>query len=194
MWAMSAGIAVSLQMGSPWRVSSAKAGAGNPLTGTYRTRDGRHLCFVMLQAFHYWPDFCRHVGRDEWIDDPRFDSYESLTANHAVAEALIGQEIAKRTLDEWSERFETLQGQWCRVQDTLEVAADPQTRANGYVQQTTTRDGRPFELVTTPVQFDGEPAPTHRSPEFNEHGDEILLELGFDMDRILELKAAGAVT
>ena len=44
------------------------------------------------------------------------------------------------------------------------------------------------------MQFDGEPAPTHRAPEFNEHGDEILLELGFHMDRILELKAAGAVT
>ena len=31
------------------------------------------------------------------------------------------------------------------------------------------------------------------TPEFNEHGDEILRELGFEMDRILELKAAGAV-
>ena len=117
-----------------------------------------------------------------------------MAANHAIAEELIQQEIAKRTLDEWSERFQTLKGQWSRVQDTLEVAADPQTRANGYVQQTTTKEGIPFELVSTPVQFDGEPAPTHRAPEFNEHGDEILLELGFDMDRILELKAAGAVT
>jgi crotonobetainyl-CoA:carnitine CoA-transferase CaiB-like acyl-CoA transferase len=181
-------------MGSPWKISSVTAGTSNPLTGCYRCGDGRFISFVMLQAFHYWPDFCRHIEREDWIDDPRFDSHEALTANAVEASELIAGELAKRTQDEWADRFQTLQGQWTRVQDTLEVAADPQVLANGYMQQTTTRDGVPFELVSTPVQFDGEPAPIARSPEFNEHGDEILLELGLDMDRILELKAVGAVT
>jgi crotonobetainyl-CoA:carnitine CoA-transferase CaiB-like acyl-CoA transferase len=47
--------------------------------------------------------------------------------------------------------------------------------------------------VTTPVQFDEQPAATHRAPEFNEHGDEILQELGMDMERIIALRVAGAV-
>ena len=38
------------------------------------------------------------------------------------------------------------------------------------------------------------PTATKRAPEFNEQGDEILQELGYDWDRIVELKAAGAVT
>ena len=194
MWAMSAGIALSLQMGTPWNITAVSGGAGNPLTGTYRTSDGRFLCLVMLQAFHYWPDFCRHIEREDLIADARFDSHEKLTANHAAASALIQEALIQKTQDEWAQRFETLQGQWTRVQDTLEVAADPQARANGYMQQTTTREGKPFELVSTPVQFDEAPAPTHRAPEFNEHGDEILTEVGFDTDRILELKVAGAVT
>jgi crotonobetainyl-CoA:carnitine CoA-transferase CaiB-like acyl-CoA transferase len=80
------------------------------------------------------------------------------------------------------------------VLNTLEVAADPQVRANGYIASAKTKEGTPFELVATPVQFDEQPTPTSRAPEFNEHGDEILHELGYDMDRILELKAAGAVT
>ena len=126
--------------------------------------------------------------------DSRFDSYEKLAANSAVARELIQAEFEKKPLAEWVERFQTLQGQWTVVQNTLEVAADPQARANGYMQETTTRDGTPFELVATPVQFDGEPSPTARAPEFNEHGDEVLLELGFEMERILELKAGGAVT
>ena len=194
MWAMSAGIALSLQMGIPWKVSSVTSAQGNPLVACYRCSDGRFINLVMLQAAHYWPDFCRHIEREDLIDDPRFDSHESLSANAVEARELVAAELLKRPLDDWAERFQTLQGQWTRVQDTLEVAADPQVRANGHMQETTTKDGAPFELVSTPVQFDGEPAPIARGPEFNEHGDEILLELGFEMDRIIELKAAGAIT
>jgi len=56
-----------------------------------------------------------------------------------------------------------------------------------------TREGTAFELVASPVQFDERPTPTSRAPEFNEHGDEIPRELGLDPERILELKASGAV-
>jgi crotonobetainyl-CoA:carnitine CoA-transferase CaiB-like acyl-CoA transferase len=43
------------------------------------------------------------------------------------------------------------------------------------------------------VQFDEEPMPTARGPEFNEHGDEILAALGYDADEIIDLKVKGAV-
>ncbi len=193
MWAMSSGIALSLQTGVPWTSFSMQSGGGNPLTGTYKTKDDRHICFVMLQAFHYWPDFCAHIEREDLVADSRFDSHENLTANAATARELIGEVIATKTLDEWSQRFHTLQGQWTPVKNTLEVAADEQARANGYMQSAVTADGIEFELVASPVQFNEQPTPTRRSPEFNEHGDEILLEIGLDMDQIVELKACGAI-
>ena len=59
--------------------------------------------------------------------------------------------------------------------------------------RTETADGVPFELGATPVQFDERPTPTARSPLFNEHGDEILQELGMDWDQIIELRVAGAI-
>ena len=49
-------------------------------------------------------------------------------------------------------------------------------------------------MAASPVQFDEQPTGTDRSPEFNEHGDAILAELGYDWDAIVALKAAGAVT
>jgi crotonobetainyl-CoA:carnitine CoA-transferase CaiB-like acyl-CoA transferase len=147
----------------------------------------------MLQAAKYWADLCQHIGRPELAKDPRFEGAEKLAANAGEAVAILREVFATRTLAEWSARFKTLAGQWAPVQNTLEVAADPQVQANGYMASATTREGTPFELVASPVQFDEEPTPTRRAPEFNEHGDDILRELGFDMDRILELKAAGAV-
>jgi crotonobetainyl-CoA:carnitine CoA-transferase CaiB-like acyl-CoA transferase len=43
------------------------------------------------------------------------------------------------------------------------------------------------------VQFGGSPAAPQRGPEFNEHCDEILSGLGYDQDKIIELKVAGVV-
>jgi crotonobetainyl-CoA:carnitine CoA-transferase CaiB-like acyl-CoA transferase len=194
-WAMSSAIALSLQSGKPWMKPSLRGGAmaWNPLVGTYATRDGRYLCLVMLQSFQYWPDFCEHIDKPELAADPRFDSAENLGKNAAAACEILRETFASRTAAEWIERFRTLKGQWAPVQDTLEVAADPQVRANGYLVEAATRDGTSFELVSSPVQFDEAPTETRRGPEFNEHGDEILRELGLTMERILELKASGAI-
>jgi len=193
-WAMSAGIALSLQMERPWGTPMpGGTGSFNPLVGIYETSDGRYLCLVMLQAARYWADFCAHIDRPELAKDPRFADDAKLSANASEAAGILRDVFKTRTLAEWTDRFGTLQGQWAPVQNTLEVVDDPQVRANGYMARTATREGTEFELVASPVQFDEEPTPTQRAPEFNEHGDEILQEIGLDMERILELKAAGAV-
>jgi crotonobetainyl-CoA:carnitine CoA-transferase CaiB-like acyl-CoA transferase len=79
------------------------------------------------------------------------------------------------------------------VQHTLEAAADPQSVANGYIQECRTAAGVPFQMSAAPVQFDEQPAVPDRAPEFNEHGDAILGELGLDWDTIVDLKVRGVV-
>jgi crotonobetainyl-CoA:carnitine CoA-transferase CaiB-like acyl-CoA transferase len=73
------------------------------------------------------------------------------------------------------------------------VLSDPQVVANGYLQQLKDANGTSFQLVPAPLQFDGESGETRRAPGHGEHTDEVLGELGLDMDRILELKISGAV-
>jgi len=193
-WAMSSAIALSLQTGKPWMKPSIGGALGfNPLVATYATKDGRHICLVMLQAHRYWADFCAHIDEPELATDPRFDSAEKLGQNAAEAMQILRETFATRSAAEWCERFRTLKGQWAPVQDTLQVAADPQVRANDYLVEAETKAGTRFELVASPVQFDEAPTTTRRGPEFNEHGDEILEELGLSMDQILELKAGGAI-
>jgi len=195
VWAMGAAIALSMQLGQAWRPPplGGVAAIGNPLVSVYRTKDERFINFTMLQAFKYWADFCKHIERPELASDPRFDSHENLSANASEAQAIIREVIATRTLAEWRDTFVTLKGQWAPIQDSLELTTDPQVRANGYLTGAATSDGISFELAASPVQFDERPTETRRGPEFNEHGDEILQELGIDWDRIIALKAAGAV-
>jgi crotonobetainyl-CoA:carnitine CoA-transferase CaiB-like acyl-CoA transferase len=193
MWSMGAAIALSLQQGKGWRPVPRDQGSGNPLVGTYVTSDGRFVVLSCLQAGRYWPEFCGVIGRPELATDARFADNDSLIANNAEALAILREEFAARTMEEWRRTLTPFSGQWAVAQNTLEVADDPQVEPNGYLQDYTTKDGIPYKLVAPPVTFGNEGATPKIAPEFNEQGDEILLGLGLDMDAIIELKVKGVV-
>jgi crotonobetainyl-CoA:carnitine CoA-transferase CaiB-like acyl-CoA transferase len=195
MWAMSPAIALSQQTGMPWLQMPVGGGAiRNPLVRTYRTSDDRWIALSMLQGFFYWPEMCEVLGLAHLLEDPRFNTHEALQKNAPAAAEMVAEVFASDTFDGWKRRLANIKGQWSPVQDSLEVVEDPQSVANGYVLETHTKDGTPFKLVTTPVQFDEQPSQPGRSPEFNEHGDEILTEqLGLDWDTVVDLKVRGIV-
>ncbi len=190
MWAMGQAFALSLVAGVPWQgPAKAKGRPGsNPLVDVYRTSDGRQVSLCCLQAGRYWAEMCAVVGRPELATDARFADHASILSNSADAREALAEVFARHTLDEWRGKLADFSGQWTVVQNTLEAAVDPQSTANGYIQDCETAGGTPFKLVAAPVQYDGAPAPAHRAPEFNEHGDAILEELGIDWDTIVDLK------
>jgi crotonobetainyl-CoA:carnitine CoA-transferase CaiB-like acyl-CoA transferase len=192
MWAMGQTIGLSVVLDRGW--SPPPAGAlRNPLVANYRTKDDRWLALNCLQAGHYWPPLCESIGRPDLAADPRFIDHESLISHGAEAAEILAEVFAERTVDEWRRVLADFVGQWTVVQDTLEAAADVQSVANGYMQPCETSAGVPFEMVAAPVQFDEEPATPARAPEFNEHGDAILTDLGIDWDTIVDLKVRGVV-
>jgi crotonobetainyl-CoA:carnitine CoA-transferase CaiB-like acyl-CoA transferase len=191
VWAMGQAIAVSQRVGKAFQ-APAMGGHGsptNPLSGLYRTADNRYVAFVMLQPARFWADVCVHIGRPDLADDPRFATAESIGAHTQEAVALLREVFATKTLAQWSERFSTLAGPWAPVQDTLQIGDDLQVRANGYIQT-----AGELQLAASPVQFDITAPDLTPAPEFAAQTEEILQELGLDWDRILALKAAGAVT
>jgi crotonobetainyl-CoA:carnitine CoA-transferase CaiB-like acyl-CoA transferase len=195
MWAMGAGIALSLQLGFPWRHPPVvREEIWNPLANVYRTKDDRWLYLSCLQGFEYWPDVCRVVDRPDLIEDARFLTHELLTANAREAAHLLEAEFLSRPLGEWRERFDGFRGQWSPVQDCIEATSDPQVEANGYLVEAETKEGVSFKLVATPVQFDERPSVPTRAPEFNEQGDDILTQLlGIGWDDVVDMKVKGIV-
>lgn len=191
LWAMGHTVALTTHLGQ--RLEAPPPGVHgspiNPLVGVYATSDGRYISLVMMQPKKFWADVCRHIDLPELADDPRFSTTEKIAANTADAVEILTKAIGARTLAEWRERFATLAGPWAPVQDTLQAADDTQVRSNEYI----VRAGE-LELVANPVQFDVGAPQTGPAPGFAEQTDEILMEIGFDWDRIIALKTAGAVT
>lgn len=194
-WANALSVAFALLTGAPpVRGPSTNWARTNPLAGNYRTADNRWIVLAMLQPGRYWPDFCRRVDREDLISDVRFATVDALTANAARAAEILQTVIASRTLGEWTAQFAGMEGQWGVAQDPWEVGQDPALRANGMIGEVVDIDGTRRELVANPVQFDETPVSLTRAPQFAEHTDEILRELGKSDDELIGLKIAGAVT
>jgi crotonobetainyl-CoA:carnitine CoA-transferase CaiB-like acyl-CoA transferase len=189
MWAMGAAIAAAELVDNwTWPPST-----GNPLSATYLTKDQRQFALCCLQAGHYWQPLCHTLDRPDLAADPRFADHASIIANRHAVSGLLTDIFAERTADEWERRFENFVGQWTVVQDARQVAGDPQAVANGYIQERRSASDAPFKLISPPVQYDQQPAHTTTAPQYNEHGDTILTELGLDWDTISDLKIRGAV-
>ena len=79
------------------------------------------------------------------------------------------------------------------MQTIDEVMADPQVHAGGGFVDVPDGDTT-TKLPASPVDFGGTPwAPRAMAPGHGQHTDEILAELGYDWDRVVALKVAGAV-
>jgi crotonobetainyl-CoA:carnitine CoA-transferase CaiB-like acyl-CoA transferase len=193
-WASALSVDFALVAGGPQPRRPMNQPGPNPLVGNYRTADDRWLALAMLQPGRYWPEFCRRVDREDLIKDERFASLDKLMANAPVAAEIVRDVLRTRTLAEWTARFAGMEGQWAVAQDPWEVGNDPALRANGMIAEVTDIDGGAHELVASPVQFDETPASLTRAPQFAEHTDEILRELGRTDDEVIQLKIAGAVT
>ncbi|WP_067672700.1 CaiB/BaiF CoA transferase family protein [Nocardia miyunensis] len=192
MWTVSSDILSALGGARPRGVSG-RGGTVNPLVGTYRTGDGRHIQLVFLQSDRYWPDFCRLIGREELIADPRFVDLRARAENHAACVAELEKEFAARSFEEWKGLLATIDAPWAPVQAIEELLTDPQVLANDYIGEVPGDGGPSYKLPTVPVQFDERPPTLRRAPEHGEHTEQLLLELGYTWDELDGFKSAGVI-
>jgi crotonobetainyl-CoA:carnitine CoA-transferase CaiB-like acyl-CoA transferase len=192
MWTLSSDLLAALNGGTVTRVPG-RGATPNPLVGTYRTKDGRHISLVFLEGDRYWAAFCKLLGREDLLDDTRFVDLAARRENAQACVAELDVEFAKRSFEEWKNLLAGIDAPWAPVQSVEELVDDPQAIANGYLGEVELDGGQSYRLPAVPVQFDEQPPPLRRAPEHGEHTEAVLLELGYDWDRILELKDAGVI-
>jgi crotonobetainyl-CoA:carnitine CoA-transferase CaiB-like acyl-CoA transferase len=193
VWAMGATIAGSAAFGIERAPRYKPSEAPNALVNSYCTADGRFVFLVMLQTDKFWPRLVTAFGKPELIDEPRFTDHAARMKNNREAAAELQELFGGKTYEEVTAILNSTGGAWAPVQRPIDVLSDPQILANGYVKDLKDGNGNPFKLVPAPLQFNGESGTPTRAPGHGEHTDEVLGELGLDMDQILDLKISGAV-
>jgi crotonobetainyl-CoA:carnitine CoA-transferase CaiB-like acyl-CoA transferase len=164
----------------------------NPLAANYRTADDRWFMLCCLQSDRYWSDVCRIIDRPELEHDERYRDAAARGQHSAALVEEFERAFAAKPLDEWRAPFDAAGIPWGAYQRPDEVVADPQVLANGYLAELE-KDGVRFRLPAGAVQFDEQPATLRPAPQLGEHTDDMLKELGFDWEEIIQLKVDGAV-
>ena len=168
--------------------------ARNPFMGNYQTSDGGTINLCTISPTGHIRNLFEHVGAPEAADDPRFSEPRALFENAGAASDVLVKAFAAKPFDYWRQHLKSYSGQWAPIQSFADLLSDPQALANDMIVEVeTSAGGAPLKLVRGPVQFNGAPTQTTRSPEASEHTELVLMELGMDWDRIEDFKAKGAI-
>ena len=163
--------------------------AGNPIYNHYRAKDDKWFILAHLQPDRYWPNVCRALGMPELENDPRFNSIEARGEHAKELIAIMDKKFATKTREEWFKIFKKEGIIYSPIQSPTEVVNDPQASANEYVTWFDHPVLGRTKVVGFPWDFSQTPASIRReAPEFGQHTEEILLELGYTWDDTTRLK------
>lgn len=158
----------------------------------FRSKDG-YLAAVPTSERQF-PQLCRALGREAWLDDPRFSTLEARNEHRQELRDAIEGEFSRFTSAELVGILDREDIPSAAVVELEGVHLDPQIQHNGtIVEHERPHLGRVREARSA-ARFERTPtAMTIHAPAFDEHTDEILAELGFGTAEVAALRARRVV-
>ena len=166
----------------------------SPLMAQYLTKDDRWILLSILNSERYAYKLYDAIGRGELKYDPRFIPMDTLVDHMGEMREILKGEFKRRTLREWRTVLEEASIPYAPIQTHLEVINDPQARANGFFVEYDHPEQGKIEGVATPINIgEGQTEVRMPAPEFSEHTDDVLLEIGYTFEELIEFKGQGVI-
>jgi len=169
----------------------------NPLWNWYECKDGKWIAFSHFAPDPWWPTFCQTLGLENLIDDLKFNTMPARRQNRKELLAILDKIFATKTRDEWLELFSKVNLCYSPVNSIMDLYEDPQVVANDYIvdfyhpvlEMNMKFCGLPIKFSKTQGK-----AVVCRAPEWGEHTEEVLTEVGgFSWEEIAELREKGVI-
>jgi len=141
-----------------------------------------------------WGRFCRAVGKEEWITDPRFATNPKRVNNRDALRPLLNEVTATRSSEEWLPLLREANIPCGPVNTVDEALSLAHSKAREMVVTMSHPTAGEVPLVGSPLKLSRTPVAMRRHPPLlGEHTDEVLQEIGYGPGDIARLHAEGCV-
>lgn len=161
--------------------------------GRFPAKDGSIIIACLTNSF--WQHLCQALERQDWIQDPRFETIDKRRDNRSLLNAMICGLTCQKTVQELVELFTQHEVPHAPILGVKDALAQPQAVAREMVVETNHLVLGPIPIVNRSIKFpeDRQPVPT-APPALGQHTDEILRDvLGLTSKRIQELRSSKVV-
>jgi crotonobetainyl-CoA:carnitine CoA-transferase CaiB-like acyl-CoA transferase len=161
------------------------------LWGTFRTKDGHVVLCGHRDGM--WRNLARALGREEWLQDARYDSIEKRQHWAEELRSMVEEVLATDTTADWLAIL-TAGGVPCGPINSLEdVIESPQVSARNMIVGIRHK-GKEIQGPGNPFKMSGLEERFEAPPELGQHTDQLLKELlGYSPEKIAELRKEGAI-
>ncbi|WP_085990952.1 CaiB/BaiF CoA transferase family protein [Oceanobacillus senegalensis] len=132
---------------------------------------------------------CDVLGHSEWKTDPRYVTNEKRMDNEDELVEKIGEIIKRKTADEWLALFSDAKIPAGKVNTVDQAFDDPQVKAREGVEILQHPTIGEIKMTKSPLRFSGLNIQSEYAPPLlGEHTEEVLLEIGYSEEEVMELK------
>ena len=164
----------------------------NALSCYYQCADGKWLLLTILNEDRHWPVLVGCLERPELAGDQRFLAKPDRLQNAKALIAELDEAFALHERSHWERVLSEAGIVFDIVATPEDIPHDEQVKATG-VAIGFPEDDR-VATIAAPFRVDGvEVVAPRLPPAIGQHTDEILAELGYDAERVAELRASGTV-
>ncbi len=143
---------------------------------------------------HAWPPICKALGREEWIDDPAYNTPDARQDKIFDIFATIEEWLKDKTKFEAVDYLRKFDIPCAPVLSMKELANDESLRKSGSIVEVEHKGrGDKYLTVGSPIKFSDMTPNIVASPLLGEHTDEVLAGLGYSTEQIAALHTAKAV-